>query len=522
MKLGTRIAIGVGVAVVIFGGQYLKNRKAKQEPATATTRAAPAKPVQVKAVPQRYTLGKLTFKPCELTKPGTGQRAAAWCSPFKVPENRADPSGRKINLKLALVRSDAAVPDKDIVVFLVGGPGQAATREYVTAARGFELLKKHHDILLLDQRGTGDSNPLSCPKASKKDKKLFAQSADTAAIKQAVADCLAEVDEHADPRFYTTTDAVADLEAVRQGLGAPKFDLIGVSYGTRMAQQYAMRHPDGVRSIVLDSAVPNTAILGEHIAVHLEQALKKDFALCTSDPACKKKFGDPYATLVKLRNDVQANPRKVSVRDPYTYEETEHTLNEDSLVSVVRMFAYSPLTIRLLPLSIHAAANGDFGPLMGQASLMQGDLGSDMNTGMGMSVTCSEDAALIKPRPQDKDTLMGTRFMTNLKAQCAVWPHGKMPADFHQPLTGNIPTIVLSGELDPVTPPRWGKSIVAHLGNARQIVLKGQGHSEFMTGCMPRVIRNFIVMPDPNKLDTSCLKRLGPPAMYVNFNGATP
>ncbi len=523
MKPGVRIAIFAAVAVAIFGGRHaMKHKQQQQAAASSASTSAPAKPIKVVATPRVWKRGSLTFKPCELTRPGTGARAAAWCSPFQVPENRADPDGRKINLKLAVVRSEAAVPDPDMVVFLAGGPGQAATREYVMTSKFFDAMHKHHDIVLLDQRGTGDSHQLTCPETEKKLDKKIDYSQDLSAMQAYMKKCLVEVEKTSDPRFYTTTDAVADLEAVRQALGAPKFDLLGVSYGTRMAQQYAMRHPDAVRSIVLDSAVPNTAILGQNTGVHLDEALKKDFAMCTSDAACKKRFGDPWQSLQKLRAQVRANPHEVTVRDPRTYEPVKRMLNEKSLVMVVRLFAYAPETIALLPLSIDSALKGDPGPLLGQENLISGDLGSDISSGMGLSVTCSEDADMIHERPQDQDTMLGNLFIEQLKARCAIWPHGKRPADFHQPLRGSIPTLVLSGELDPVTPPSWGKQIVGELSDARQLVLKGQGHSEFTRGCMPKVVGHFIDTADPKTLDASCLDRLQPIPAYINFNGATP
>jgi len=524
-KTGVRIAIAVGVAVAIFGGKYVREKKASSAAASIATprTAAPAEPVKVIAAPRTWKVGSLTFKPCDLTRPGTGLRAAAWCTPFTVPENRADPKGRMIPLKLAMVRSDAAVPAKDVVVFLVGGPGQAATREYVTSSRFFDGLRKHHDILLLDQRGTGGSNALACPEAEAQAAKEHIQYSQNLDVIQAyLKRCLAEVEKKADPRFYTTTNAIEDLAEVRKALGNPPFDLIGVSYGTRVAQQFAMRYPKAVRSLVLDSPVPNAVYLGQDIAVHLDQALHRDFALCTADAACRKRFGDPYRTLMNLKTSLAADPRKVTIRDPRTYRQVERMFNPTALVMVVRLFAYAPETIALLPLSIDAAANGDPGPLLGQESLISGDLGSDINSAMGLSVTCSEDADHIQDRPQDKDTLMGDLFIRQLKAQCAIWPHGAVPANFHQPLTGDIPTLVLSGQLDPVTPPAWGKAIVSHLSNARQLVLKGQGHAEMMRGCAPRVIRRFIDHPDPEKLDASCLDQLGPTPIFIDFNGATP
>jgi pimeloyl-ACP methyl ester carboxylesterase len=283
-----------------------------------------------------------------------------------------------------------------------------------------------------------------------------------------------------------------------------------------------MHHPEGVRSIVLDSPVPNTAILGADFARNLEHALKLDFARCTHTPACAKRFGNPYQTLYQLRDAVRADPHTVTIRDPSSYKDVTRMLNDDSLAAVVRMFAYEPETAALLPLTIDAAAHGDYGPLLGQASLISGDLDADMNNGMQMSVVCSEDADLLKPDPANKDTLLGNRLISAIKTECEVWPHGTRPADFHQPLRGDIPTLVLSGQDDPVTPPRYGKAIVSHLGNARQLVLKGQGHAEVTRGCVPRLMKKFMDTLAPKKLDASCLKALQPIPAFVNFNGATP
>lgn len=521
MKKGVRIALAAAIVVAFFVGQQVMH--AHKKSASGKVTDVPARPVQVKAEPRVWTRGSLTFTPCELGRPGTGASVAAWCAPFKVPENRADPNSRRIGLKLAVVRSDAAVPDPDMVTLLAGGPGEAATQSYVSVSPAFEALNKHHDILLLDQRGTGGSNPLTCKPASTPtppDRTVVALDLDT--LRKQVKQCLDQVEKKADPRFYTTTAAVADLEAVRQALGAPKLDLVGVSYGTRMAQQYAMHHPEGVRSIILDSPVPNTTILGADFAKNLEHALKLDFKRCTDTPACAKRFGDPYKTLYQLRDQLRANPHQVTIHDPSSYKSIQRMLSEDSLAAVVRMFAYEPETTALLPLTLDAAAHGDVGPLLGQARLISGDLDADMNNGMQMSVVCSEDADLLKPDPADANTILGNRLVQVIKAECDVWPHGTRPADFHQPLRGDIPTLVLSGQDDPVTPPRYGRAIVADLDHARQLVLKGQGHAELMRGCVPRLMKDFIDTPDPKKLDASCLKVLQPIPAYVNFNGATP
>jgi pimeloyl-ACP methyl ester carboxylesterase len=529
MSMSGRNALRIAVAVAAvgwFGWSYLRSHEKSSAPvdaasAPATAASAPAKPLPP-AKPKTWKVGSLTLKSCELGRPGSGARAAAWCATFEVPENRADPHGRKIGLRLALVRSDAAAADRDMVVLLAGGPGEAATESWSMVAPAFEEVLKHHDVVLLDQRGTGGSHPLSC-KADEDD-----AGDDTALVpdldktRKEVQACLDEVGKRADPRYYTTTVAVQDLEDVRQALGAPAFDLVGVSYGTRVAQQYLMRHADAVRSVVLDSPVPNQAVLGEDFAANLEHALKLDFAQCTATPACRQRFGDPMQTLYQLRDALRANPHTVSFRDPQSWATVTRPLNEYALAGVVRMFAYTPETAALLPLSIDAAAHGDVGPLLGQAKLLSGDLSGDMNNGMSMSVICSEDADLLKPRPQDADTMLGNHLVDAIQAECSVWPHGARPADFHAPLKSDKPVLILSGELDPVTPPSYGRTILAGLGNARQLLLKGMGHGELVRGCMPKVLARFIDKPDPKDLDAGCLDRLGPTPAYVNFNGATP
>jgi pimeloyl-ACP methyl ester carboxylesterase len=520
-----RIVVVVA-AVGWFGWRYIHSHEkppaqADTASAPAAAASAPAKPLPP-AKPKTWKVGSLTLHDCELGRPGSGITKEAWCTTFKVPENRADPHSRIIGLKLALVRSDAAVADKDMVVLLAGGPGEAATASWQMVAPAFEGVLKHHDVVLLDQRGTGGSNPLSCTSTDNDGDDTRVAGPDLDQLRKEVQSCLVEVSKRADPRYYTTTVAVQDLEDVRKALGAPTFDLVGVSYGTRMAQQYLMHHPDAVRSVVLDSPVPNQTVLGEDFAANLEHALKLDFAQCTANPACKKRFGDPMQTLYQLRDALRANPHTVSFRDPQTWATVTRPLNEYALAGVVRMFAYTAETAALLPLSIDAAAHGDVAPLLGQAKLLSGDLSGDMNNGMSMSVICSEDADLLKPRPEDANTILGNHLIDAIKTECSVWPHGTRPADFHAPLKSDKPILILDGERDPVTPPAYGKTILAGLGHARQLLFKGQGHAELGRGCMPKLLTQFIDKADPKGLDASCLDRLGPTPTFIDFNGATP
>lgn len=481
---------------------------------------------------REFTLGTLAFHACELPQKKSGATTAAFCAPFSVPERRDenrrdDAASRRIDLHLALIKSEAARADSDIVVFLAGGPGQAAVETYPQIAGALAPLRKHHHILLLDQRGTGESHPLDC-EATRDDEKNRTQvgetdnGIDTQKLREAVAKCLAEVEKKADPRQYTTTIAARDLEDLRLALGAPQFDLVGVSYGTRMAQQYLMRYPAGVRSVVLDSVAPNELVFGQGFAQNLDSALRAQFALCAKNAACAKAFGDPYASLVQLRDALRAQPRDATFRDPVTFQPTGLRLSANRLASLVRMFAYSPETAALLPLSIAEGLKGNYAPLAGQTRLLQDGMSGTMNGGMQASVVCSEDADLIKPDPVDANTLLGTSLTDAITTMCAVWPHGVMPADFHSPLKSDKPILVLEGEFDPVTPPRYGEQVMKGLDNARLIVAKGQGHNVIGRGCIPKLVGEFIDKLAPKTLDATCADALGPLPALIDFNGAAP
>ncbi|MBU6415833.1 MAG: alpha/beta hydrolase [Xanthomonadaceae bacterium] len=533
MKMDKRMVwrvTAIVIALGIFGWQWRGKHhagnadvgtKATSAPASATTiPATPMKP----APPATMKMGKLTLTACELKRPNSAATVAAFCAKFPVPENRADPKSRTIDLKLAILKSDSAVPVQDLVVYLAGGPGQSAIQTYPELATAFAPLLKHHDVLLLDQRGTGESHPLKCPAIEKLLKKQDDTQPDIEQRVRWLDQCAREVGKIADPRYYTTSDAVADLEAVRQALGAPKLDLVGVSYGTRVAQHYAVAHPDAVRSMVLDGVVPNQMVLGETFAVALQHSLMLQSAACDETPACKKAFGDWYDTLHQLYAKLKAGqPQQVTFEDPYSYKPVTKALSADTLAGVVRMFSYNAVTATLLPLAVNEAAHGNYAPLMGQARLLSGDLSTSIEGGMQMSVVCTEDASLLAPRPQDEGLLLGDEIIKAFIAECKVWPHNPMPKDFHAPFESSIPTLLISGERDPVTPPAYADEVLKGLSNGRSLVVKGLGHAEAISaGCVPDLVDDFVEKLQPKQLQAQCTDRIGPVPAFVNFNGAAP
>lgn len=456
---------------------------------------------------QARSFGALEFEPCTLAPEFAITSVEAQCTTLSVPENREAPDGRHIDLAIAWVPTEGE-SSTDPVFMLAGGPGQGARESYPNAAPAFRDILRDRDVILVDQRGTGDSNRLSCRNAAGEN--AFTAQDDTS-LEGAVRfarDCAAQLGERADLRFYTTTDAVADLDAVRQALGVASINLVGISYGTRVAQQYARLHPDTTRSVILDGVVPNTIALGNDHAKNLDAALALHYAHCKETEACTKAFGDPETNFRRLAAELKATPRTVGFRDAVNGEWRESTLTYDYLAGLMRMSSYAPTVAAILPLTLHEAANGRYDTLMAQSEMLMRQVGDQIQHGMQLSVLCAEDVPGLTVDPADADTVLGTQFVDFLLAQCGVWPHGKAPDGFNDPVTANVPVLLLSGELDPVTPPRYGDMVAEHWPNARHLVLRGQGHNAILVGCMPKLAARFIDTLDAAGLDATCLDSL--------------
>jgi len=508
------MSAAIVVAVLAFVGARAWLRESRTEGAAE---GASAVYVRIPGT-DGLRFGELAFSPCELAQPNTAATVSALCASHAVPEDWNRPSGRSIDLRLALIRGRATSPARDLVVLLAGGPGQAATEVWPQAAGGFSGLLARRDVLLLDQRGTGGSNALTCKQMDDAMEAGF----DIARVQDQARRCLAELAPRADVRQYTTGAAVRDLEAVRVALGSPPLDLVGVSYGTRVAQQFVKRYPGAVRSIVLDSAVPNDHVFGSAIASNLDASLRAQFAECERTPACKERFGDPWQSLIALRDRLRAVPQDVAYRDPVDATRKTARLDPYVLAMLARMYAYTPETAALLPLAIRQAAEGDAAPLVAQSRMLMRQFESLGTNAMQWSVICAEDADRLEPRPQDADSVLGREIVDVFRAVCDVWPRGTREADFAEPAAGDVPVLLLSGAFDPITPPAYAEAIAAHLPNARVLVAEGQGHNVIGRGCFPRLVARFVDTLDAAALDAGCVDDFAPTPAFLDFNGAAP
>jgi pimeloyl-ACP methyl ester carboxylesterase len=464
----------------------------------------------------------LRFTPCRIEHP-TGLAAfAAECARIRVPENPARPAGRQIELAITRVPAISRRKAPDPLFLIAGGPGMGSAAMYPSVAAAFARVGRDRDLVLVDQRGTGDSTPLRCD-IDDEDMLEF----DAAALDAETRRCLAALQQTHDVAQFTTSVAVGDLERVRAAMGYTALNLYGVSYGSRVAQHYLRRHPDRVRSVILDGVVPPGLALGPGIALDAEAALQAILGRCAADADCRSAFGDPADHYRRLRAELAASPRDVTLADPRTGQPRNLRFGPPQLAVSLRLSSYAASQAALLPYALHAAAvDRNFTPLGGLFLMSAEGVREAIAFGMHNSVVCAEDMPRIRDADLDRGrlaaTYLGTDMIDALRSVCAVWPRGPVDADFNAPLSSDTPVLLLSGSADPVTPPANAEAAMRGLRNARHLVLPNEGHGQVGVYCIDRVFADFLREPAPAALDTRCLERRRTQPFFVGAGGPAP
>ncbi len=482
---------------------------------------APPPPWGVDA-PEAATTGGPVFSKCRLEHPSGLASYAAECATLQVAEDPATPGGRQIALAVARIPAISRRKSADPVFLIAGGPGMGSAAMYPSVAGAFARVGRDRDIVLVDQRGTGGSAPLRC---DVDDQEML--EFDPEALAAEIRRCLATLEKSHDVAQFTTSIAVGDLERVRAALGYERINLYGVSYGSRVAQHYLRRHPQRVRSVILDGVVPPGLVLGPAIALDAEAALQGILARCSADAACRGAFGDPAELYRQLRRELAAASREVTLPDPRTGRPRTLRFGPSQLAVALRLSSYSSAQASLLPYALHAAAREDhFAPLAALFLMSAEGLREVIALGMHNSVVCAEDLPRIRESDIDRerlsDTYLGTDMIDALRVLCAAWPRGPVDRDFHEPLRSDTPVLLLSGGADPVTPPGNGEAALRGLRNARHVVVPDEGHSQVGVHCIDRVFADFMREPAPATLDMRCLERRRTPPFFVGAGGPAP
>lgn len=443
----------------------------------------------------------------------------AYCGGLDVYEDRATAAGKVVRLNIVVLPSIGADVRPDPLVFLAGGPGQGAAQMAPLIEAVFRSIQRTRDIVLVDQRGTGKSNPLNCRTDSDSLRDL-AESDDVALAR--LKQCLMTL--QGNPRLYTTTIAMDDLDDVRAHLGYDRVNLYGGSYGSRAALVYLKRHPEHVRSVVLDGVAPTDMRLPLFAARDAQRSLDMLVADCHGDAACRDAYPGLGERVQRLFARLDAERPRQRLVHPRTGITEEVEIRAPMVAGMLFGALYSPLTSSVLPSLLQRAEQNDFQGLLALAFMAEG-AADNMSLGMQLSVLCSEDSPRYSTGDLQREaagTVFGAGLMTGQSRACEFWPKGVVEPSYYEPVRSDTPTLVLSGDLDPVTPPSWGLAVTRHLTRARHYTMPATGHGVMATACGNRLIAQFIEQGSAEGLDDQCIASVRRPGFFLTPAGPEP
>lgn len=450
----------------------------------------------------------LAFTPCTLI----GYPSLAQCAEVNVPERWDTPGGPQVTLRVAKVAASEA--SEGSVFMLAGGPGQAATEAYPATLPAFRAMLVRNDVFLIDQRGTRGPSALHCDEPRNLNDALTDELAPVAAA------CLKTLSGR-DFGAYGSEAAARDLEHVRSLIGVAQINLIGASYGTRLAMVYASLFPERVRSLVLDGVTPPGMSIPLAAARDAQASLDLLFRDCAADPTCHARFPDLRNNLAALLHSLREAPRPIELTHPRTGKKETVILTERLMGAGLRAMLYVPELSSLIPLFLDQASAGDATGFLGTLIWFGEQMSHQLAQGLLLTILCSEDAQALSAESiasETKDTFLGDAVAKDFLSGCDSWP--KSPRLPEAALQGTIlaPALLLSGELDPATPPRWAEVAKARVPNARHVLVPGRSHGTLLHGCLPDRVSEFI--HDPTTMpDFACVPSASRPAFFSTATG---
>ncbi len=453
---------------------------------------------------------KLTIENCHLGE----IRAQVQCGKLEVPENYKKPDGDKIAVNFAVLPAIDDSEYKTPLMFLAGGPGQAAVELATGLNRVFREVRKTRDIILVDQRGTGKSSPLSCEFEAVDN--VYSSLPD-ALNPQEVKDCVAQF--KGDVTQYNSENAIRDFDAIRAALGHEKLNIYGGSYGTRAGLVFMRMFPKSLESVVLDSVGPIEVPIGM-----FGQSGARSFNLlidnCKNSESCNKAFPNLADEFQAVKVRLAKAPASIDILHPRLGTPTKLVIDDTKFTGNLRFQLYGMEGRSMVPLVIHQAFLGNYQPLVGLMARTEGE--QLVYTGLLFNIVCNEDMPRLSVADKTADAnnnFDGKDSQLAWDMVCPFFPEYRPSEGFYQSVTADIPTLILSGNLDPVTPPSNGEYSAKSLPNSHHIIVENASHTVAMSTCASDIIQEFLTSKTPKKLDESCLKDIPQETFMTSVNG---
>jgi pimeloyl-ACP methyl ester carboxylesterase len=464
--------------------------------------------------------------PCPHLTEDEARREGVECGLLVVPERRDEPTDRSLRLAVAVLRARGPAPAADPILLLPGSAWHGhldATRQWLGAT-----LRERRDLILVDPRGTGWSTPsIDCPDIRYLQDELRAVNLPPDEITRrftaagiACRDRLVAAGH--DLSAYDHAAVAADLADLRRALGIAEWNVYAIGHGTRIALTLLRDEPAGVRSVVLDSAVP-PQVDEFRLAERIERSLATIIADCAADPTCLAAFPTLEADVVTLVEDFNERPIVVTVPHPLTGEPVGQLVNGDLAIAGYLLAQAATEFIPVLPLATRELLRRNEDVVMalaGTAAAGPGGIGA-FNQGAAYSVRCRDEAAFADPRQALYDAealpwLSGLFIRASEQAVCAAWPIGDPDPAESQPVRSDVPALVMAGEYDSLMPPAWSRAAAEPLGRATFVELPGVGHGPSRNVPCAISIRDAFIDDPARDPDVDCVARMSPPTFVTD------
>lgn len=439
---------------------------------------------------------------------GTGIDSHARCGKLTVPLDYNRPDQGTLQLNLAVLKSEASTPPPDPVFFFVGGPGQAATDLAYGAGPWLTSLRRTRDIVLVDQRGTGGSGGLFCrPDGPRSLPTLLGELFPAEEMKR----CYAA--HHVRSELFTTEVAMRDMDVVRQALGFDRINLFGASYGTRAALSYLRQFPQHVRTVILKSPAPMNLVLVQHFAPDSQASFNRLMALCSAAAECGKKFSALPKEVKALGARLRAQPVITKMENDKTHQEETVTVDSGLFATTIRSALYSRRSASRLPVVLHSAYAGDWRPFLREAIRIRRGIDEDA-AGLYTAIVCAEDYPFLDRKTAvlaARNTFLDTYWLDQIRQGCASWPAHPVARRYRQDVRSAIPVLLLTGALDPVTPPKYSITAARYLSNSVVVTYPYGSHGFNEGDCEVSLISTVVSTGKVKNLDVSCASLQKPP-----------
>jgi pimeloyl-ACP methyl ester carboxylesterase len=453
---------------------------------------------------------KLTLDNCHLGE----IRSQVKCGKLEVPENYQQPDGDKIAINFAVLPAIDDSEYKAPLMFLAGGPGQAAVELATGLNHVFREVRKTRDIILVDQRGTGESSALSCDFEAVDN--VYSSLPD-ALEPQEVKECVAQF--KGDVTQYNSENAIRDFDAIRAALGHEKLNIYGGSYGTRAGLVFMRMFPESLESVVLDSVGPievPIGMFGQSGARSFELLLEN----CKNSESCHKAFPNLAEEFQAVKARLAKDVAIIDILHPRLGTPTKLVIDDTKFTGNLRFQLYGMEGRSMVPLVIHQAFLGNYQPLIGLMARTEDE--QLVYTGLLFNIVCNEDIPRVSEADKAADAnnnFDGKDSHSAWDMVCPFFPEYRPSEDFYQSVTADIPTLILSGNLDPVTPPSNGEYSAKSLPNSHHIIVENASHTVAMSTCASDIINEFLTSKTPKALDESCLKDIPQETFMTSVNG---